>query len=152
MARNGTPSTATRTHGCSRDRVVSGVGGDATNVHVLDSLLELKGRNAEKGLGLLASASEWPALVTSVWPAVVLQGWGGPLTAMSASLAGQAPCRTSSEAERTFDADSPIHVVEGEGAGGRVSTLLRLNAGRPDVLSVGAVAEEVLTRFIASTI
>lgn len=170
--------------------------GDATSSRVLDALIELKGRNAEKGIGLLASASGWKRLVTEVsplaerlaehfWPGpltlvlpaqpmldprVVVDGcvalrvpgaspalelvsaWGGPLTATSANLAGKPPCRTSREVVDTFSSHSGLHVVDGEGAGGQVSTLLRLDADAVNVLRVGAVPEQVLTQFITSCI
>jgi len=170
--------------------------GDATSPRVLDALIEMKGRDAAKGIGLLASSAQWKQLVAHVsptaerlaghfWPGPLtlvlaaapgldarlvvegcvalrvpgasdalelVQAWGGPLTATSANLAGERPCRTSAEVASTFGHHLGLHVVEGEGAGGQVSTLLRLHGEHAQVLRAGAVPERVLTRFLTSHI
>lgn len=168
--------------------------GDATRASVLDALLEAKGRQAEKGIGLLVSSSGWRPLLRHVsptaerwaahfWPGPLtlvlpakdsldarlvvdgcvgmrvpggspafelVQAWGGPLTATSANLSGQPPCRTSAEVNATFGHLTTIHVVEGEAPGGQVSTLVRLDGDQPLVLRAGAVSQQLLTQFIDS--
>lgn len=168
--------------------------GDATRASVLDALLGLKGRQAEKGIGLLVPSSGWRPLVHHVpplaerltarfWPGPLtlvlparasldvrlvvdgcvgmrvpgtspalelVQAWGGPLTATSANVSGQPPCRTSAEVSATFGQVRELFVLEGEAPGGQVSTLVRLDAGRAQVLRAGAVSEQVLTQFVDS--
>ncbi len=52
----------------------------------------------------------------------------------------------------TFGSQSGLHVVDGEGAGGQVSTLIRPDADAANVSRAGAVPEQVLTQFITSCI
>lgn len=170
--------------------------GDALSPDVLDTLIEIKGRDAGKGIGLLAARHNWKQLVTRVpapaeqlaaqfWPGpltlvlparreldarlvvdggvalrvpgpssaqLLVEAWGGPLTATSANVAGQPPCRTSEQVRQTFDERMGLHVVDGEGPGGEVSTLLRLTGERAEVLRVGAVSLQALTQFMPSGI
>jgi L-threonylcarbamoyladenylate synthase len=168
--------------------------GDARSSRVLDDLISLKGRDAYKGIGLLASPGEWrqlfsvipplaERLVEHFWPGPLtlvlpasreldprlvvqdcvgvrvpgpsnalelVRAWGGPLTATSANLAGQPPCRTAAELRAVFGEQPMLHVVDGDAPGGQVSTLLRLTSDAAEVLRPGAVSEEVLTPFLVS--
>ncbi len=84
----------------------------------------------------------------------LVAAYGGALTATSANLAGEPPCRTEDELLNAFEgqlAAGHLVAVRGCASGGPVSTLLRADDAGYQVLRAGAVSEEDLARCFSST-
>ncbi len=59
----------------------------------------------------------------------------GPITATSANLHGQPPCRTIAEARQCFGSNVRVYVGAGPRGSGRPSTLVDLTGAEPHVLA-----------------
>jgi len=68
----------------------------------------------------------------------LVRAFGGPLTATSANLTGQPPCRDAQELAATFGADLDA-ILPGEPPGGAPSTLVDVTGAEPRVLRTGAI-------------
>jgi L-threonylcarbamoyladenylate synthase len=71
----------------------------------------------------------------------LVQAFGGPLTATSANLSGQAPITTEAELRATFG-DALAGIVPGSAPGGLPSTIVDATGERLVVLRQGAVVIE----------
>ncbi len=144
----------------------------------LEAWLELVEPPAEAALRL--AAAHWPGPLSIVAPARsqvdprlcvggtlsvrvpgpciaarLIERFGRAVTATSANLAGEPPCRTSAEVEAAFESASTrgdLLVVKGQCPGGQVSTLVSLEEGQIRLLRAGAIAEDLLKKTVASII
>jgi L-threonylcarbamoyladenylate synthase len=74
--------------------------------------------------------------------AQLVDAFGKPLTATSANVSGQPPCRTPAEVREQLSATEQLYIVDAECPGGLVSTLVRANGDSWKVLREGAVSSE----------
>lgn len=69
----------------------------------------------------------------------VLRGFGGPVAASSANVSGRPPALTADEAERSLGGAVSAILDAGPVPGGVPSTVVRVSAGRTEVLREGAI-------------
>jgi L-threonylcarbamoyladenylate synthase len=74
--------------------------------------------------------------------AQLVEAFGKPLTATSANLSGQPPCRTPSEVTAQLSGAVSLYIVDAECPGGLVSTLVRATNEGWKLLREGAVSSE----------
>lgn len=108
---------------------------------VLPAAAELDERLVVRGHVALRVPGPSPAMT-------LVDAWQGPLTATSANQTGKPPCCTSRQVTEQFpEHDSEaLHVVEGQGPGGPVSTLVRVSNSGWEVVREGAISRAQLER------